>query len=205
MPRCRRVGAAQRRFARFLGRGDAKQTRLAEQRLEETREKLIGAAGTDVGLIRTALRVGWAGRLVDFLEENPDSEADLQTLVQEIRAVLPAETGSASNHAVSANGAVSTDAAQGPGPEHPGALAARSELAYSTGQAGDSAGARDQFAALLPVAERVLGPEHPDTLNNRHNIATSRATREMRAPRGTSSPRCCPSTSGYRARTTLTP
>ena len=162
---------AQRKFARLLGRGDAKQTRLAEQRLEETREKLIGAAGTDVGLIRKALGVGWAGRLVDFLEENPDTEADLQTLVQEVRAVLHAETVSASNHAVSANGAVSKDAAQGPGPEHPGALAARSELAYSTGQAGDTAAARDQFAALLPVAERVLGPEHPDTLTNRHNIA----------------------------------
>jgi hypothetical protein len=162
---------AQHRFARLLGRGDAKQTRLAEQRLEETREKLIGAAGTDVGLIRKALGVGWAGRLMDFLEENPDTEADLQTLVQEIQAVLPAETVSASNHAVSANGAVSKDAAQRPASEHLGALAARSELAYSTGQAGDAAGARDQFAALLPVAERVLGPEHPDTLTNRHNIA----------------------------------
>ena len=53
---------ARHRFARLLGRGDAKQTRLAEQRLEETREKLIGAAGTDVGLIRKALggRVGGA-------------------------------------------------------------------------------------------------------------------------------------------------
>ena len=29
------------------------------------------------------------------------------------------------------------------------------------------AGARDQFAALLPVRERVLGPEHPDTLTAR--------------------------------------
>ena len=46
---------AQRRFARLLGRGDAEQTRLAEQRLEETHEKLTGAAGTDVGLIRAAL------------------------------------------------------------------------------------------------------------------------------------------------------
>ena len=29
----------------------------------------------------------------------------------------------------------------------------------------------DQFAALLPVRERVLGPEHPDTL--RHARATT--------------------------------
>ena len=35
----------------------------------------------------------------------------------------------------------------------------------------DAAGARDQFAALLPVFERVLGPEHPDTLYIRHSLA----------------------------------
>ena len=50
------------------------------------------------------------------------------------------------------------------GPEHPDTLAARDSLARWTGEAGDPAGARDQFAALLPVCERVLGPEHPDTL-----------------------------------------
>jgi hypothetical protein len=33
------------------------------------------------------------------------------------------------------------------------------------------AGARDQYAALLPIRERVLGPEHPDTLATRHNLA----------------------------------
>ncbi len=37
--------------------------------------------------------------------------------------------------------------------------------------AGDAAGARDQFAALLPVRERVSGPEHPATLAIRDNLA----------------------------------
>ena len=37
----------------------------------------------------------------------------------------------------------------------------RNQLARRTGQAGDAAAARDQFAALQPVCERVLGPEHP--------------------------------------------
>jgi hypothetical protein len=48
------------------------------------------------------------------------------------------------------------------GSEDPDALAARFNLAYSnsTGEAGDAAGARDQYAALLPVEERVLGPKH---------------------------------------------
>ena len=32
-------------------------------------------------------------------------------------------------------------------------------LAYWTGQAGDAAGARNQYAALLPIEERILGPE----------------------------------------------
>jgi hypothetical protein len=58
------------------------------------------------------------------------------------------------------------------GPEHPDTLAARHDLAYWTGEAGDPAAARDQFAALLPVRERVLGAEHPDTLLTRSNLAT---------------------------------
>ena len=57
------------------------------------------------------------------------------------------------------------------GPEHPGTLDARHELARWTGQAGDAAGARDQFAALLPIVERVRGAEHPDTLVTRHDLA----------------------------------
>ena len=57
------------------------------------------------------------------------------------------------------------------GPAHPSTLAARRNLARWTGQAGDSAGARDQHAALLPLYEQVLGPEHRDTLGTRHNLA----------------------------------
>jgi hypothetical protein len=58
------------------------------------------------------------------------------------------------------------------GPDHADTLAARHELAHWTGEAGDAAGARDQFAALLPMIERVLGPVHPDTLTTRSNLAT---------------------------------
>jgi uncharacterized protein DUF4062/tetratricopeptide repeat protein len=54
------------------------------------------------------------------------------------------------------------------GPEHPDTLSARHELAYWTGAAGDAAGARDQFAALLPIRERVLGPDHPSTFITRN-------------------------------------
>ncbi|WP_433046399.1 tetratricopeptide repeat protein [Dactylosporangium sp. CS-033363] len=57
------------------------------------------------------------------------------------------------------------------GPEHPDTLNARATLANSTGDAGDAAAARDQFAALLPVRERVSGREHSDTLTARANLA----------------------------------
>jgi hypothetical protein len=159
---------AERGYAQVLGHGDAGQTQLAERWLEETHKQLAGGDGADMETIRTALVGRWAGRWADLLEENPDAEAELRALVQEVSAARPAEKPSASDHQASANGDVSSYAA---GPEHPGALATRSELAYSAGQAGDAFVARDQFAALLPVAERVLGPEHPDTLVNRHNLA----------------------------------
>jgi hypothetical protein len=58
------------------------------------------------------------------------------------------------------------------GPKDPNTLAAGVNLAYWTGEAGDPAGARDQYAALLPVHERVSGPEHPSTLATRANLAS---------------------------------
>jgi hypothetical protein len=57
------------------------------------------------------------------------------------------------------------------GPEHPETLAACRDLAGWTGRAGDAAGARDQFAAMLPIIERVLRPEDPETLVTRHELA----------------------------------
>ena len=50
---------AEHRFAKLLGRGDAKQTKLAKRWLAETREQLSGAAGADSGMIRTSSRRSW--------------------------------------------------------------------------------------------------------------------------------------------------
>ena len=41
---------------------------------------------------------------------------------------------------------------------------------------------RDQFAALLPIRERVQGPEHPDTLATRANLAYWSGKTEEAAP-----------------------
>ena len=58
-----------------------------------------------------------------------------------------------------------------PAPEDQDTLASRASLAHLTGKAGDAAGARDRFAALLPMCERVLGAEHPDALTVRSTLA----------------------------------
>ena len=69
-----------------------------------------------------------------------------------------------------------------PGPSrNPGGA---EELAYWTGCAGDAAAAREQFAALLPSYEDVLGPEHPETLALWYQLATGLRWRGIRPPRG---------------------
>jgi hypothetical protein len=68
------------------------------------------------------------------------------------------------------------------GAEHPYTLTARGSLARWTGQVGNPAGARDQFAELLPMRERVLGAEHPYALTARRSLA--RWTGEAGDPAG---------------------
>ena len=50
-------------FAEVLGHGDEKQTRLAAQRLDATREELTAASGLNTEQTRTALADRWAERL----------------------------------------------------------------------------------------------------------------------------------------------
>ncbi|MFD5512754.1 tetratricopeptide repeat protein [Streptomyces sp. NPDC127051] len=57
------------------------------------------------------------------------------------------------------------------GPDHPDTLAARCNLAWWRGRAGDTPGAVAAFAELLDDQLRVLGADHPDTLTTRHSLA----------------------------------
>jgi hypothetical protein len=91
------------------------------------------------------------------------------------------------------------------GAEHPETLGVRAGLAAWTGAAGDWAGARDQFAALLPVIERIFGAEHATTLAARGDLAAWTGAAGDRAGPGTSSPRCCRSASASPAPSTLRP
>jgi hypothetical protein len=125
--------AARRKFARVLGRGDAKKEQLADKRLEETRQQLASVSGQELEKARADLAKAWQVRVADLLEEHPDAEADLRVLVQEIQAALPDGMVSAADHAVAAGRDVNITASGGgvaagvihgnvapPNPTHPG-------------------------------------------------------------------------------------
>ena len=44
-------------------------------------------------------------------------------------------------------------------------------LATALDNLGQYAEAQKEFRAVLTIRERILGPEHPDTLNARENLA----------------------------------
>ncbi len=121
------------RFARLLGRGDARKTEVAEGWLAQTRDQLTAAPGAELEQARQALAERWAGRFADLLDEDPGIEAELRALVEEVAAQLPAGSVSAADHSVVAGRDVNIKASRGgtaagvihgnvvpPGPTPPG-------------------------------------------------------------------------------------
>ena len=121
---------ARQRFARLFGRG--KPDPATERRLEATRSQLAAASPAGLEQVQADLASQWALRLEDLLEEDPDAEAALRALVEEIRVMLPGAV-SAAGHSVAAGGDVNVRADRGsvaagvihgnvamPGPTGPG-------------------------------------------------------------------------------------
>jgi hypothetical protein len=122
---------ARHRFARLFGRG--KPDPVAERRLEVTRSQLAAAPADGLEQVQADLAGQWALRLADLLEDDPDAEAELRALVEEIGALLPAGAVEAGGHSVAAGrdvnvradrGSVAAGVIQGnvatPGPTGPG-------------------------------------------------------------------------------------
>lgn len=102
------------RFARLLGRGNARKTEVAEQWLAQTREELAAAkTDTELDQARDAAAERWAGRFSDLLDEDPALEAALRALVEEVAAQLPAGTTSAADHSVAAGRDMTITASSG--------------------------------------------------------------------------------------------
>jgi hypothetical protein len=106
--------AVRGRFARLLGRGDARKAEVAERWLAQTREQLAAAVpGADLERVREAQAERWAGRFADLLDEDPGAEPELRALVEEVAAGVPAGTVSATGHSVAAGRDVTITASGG--------------------------------------------------------------------------------------------
>jgi hypothetical protein len=106
--------AVRGRFARLLGRGDARRIQVAEQWLAQTQQQLTAAAaGLDPARAREVAAERWAGRFADLLDEDPGVEAALRALVEEVAARLPAGAASAAGHSVAAGRDVTITASGG--------------------------------------------------------------------------------------------
>jgi hypothetical protein len=79
------------------------------------------------------------------------------------------------------------------GPEHPDTLAALQQFARWTGEAGNAVRARDQLVELLPIRERILGPEHLAPWPPATASLPGPVGRGTRLQPATSSPPWCPS------------
>ena len=101
------------RFARLLGRGEARRTEVAEGWLAQTREQLAAAGPGTAEQVRAAAAERWASRFSDLLDEDPSIEAQLRILVEEVAARLPAGEVSATSHSVAAGRDVRITASSG--------------------------------------------------------------------------------------------
>jgi hypothetical protein len=105
--------AVRGRFARLLGRGDARRTEVAEQWLAQTRQQLTAAAGSELEQARQGQAERWAGRFADLLDEDPGVAAELHALAEEVAAQLPAGAVSAADHSLAAGRDVNISASGG--------------------------------------------------------------------------------------------
>jgi hypothetical protein len=97
--------AVRARFARLLGRGDAKEAKAAAARLEESRAFLAALAGAQLQRAQAELEITWCTRLGDLLERQPEAEQELRTLVAEAQALATGSAGRVEQHVSGSGGA----------------------------------------------------------------------------------------------------
>ncbi|MFI0901340.1 FxSxx-COOH system tetratricopeptide repeat protein [Streptomyces sp. NPDC020983] len=147
--------------------------------------------------IHEALRVLHRLSLIDHAPGTPHQAVRVHALIQRTTAdtltpdrlaacaraaadaLLPAwpeiERDTDLARALRANAAVLADRAEPSGCLYrPDAHAVLFRAGRSLGEAGQAADARDHFRHLAATAAARLGPDHPDTLTSRHNLASLR-------------------------------
>ncbi len=105
--------AARRRFAKLIGRGDARKTEVAERWLTQTHDQLAVAEGSGLEQAQQAQAERWTGRFADQLDEDPGLEPELRALAEEVAAQLPAQAVAVADHSVAAGRDVKISADRG--------------------------------------------------------------------------------------------
>lgn len=93
---------AKNRIAHVFACGNTETMHRAEGRLEKTRTQLRAAISPDREQLTTLLAVEWQVRLTDLLEDHPEVEQDLRTLVDRIQIHLVQVAGSSGIQAAEA-------------------------------------------------------------------------------------------------------
>ena len=83
-----------KRFARLLGRGNDKEAEATATRLDKSHATLTGLSGTDLEKAKAEQAVVWQTRLSDLLEDHPEVEGELRSLVAEVQAQVIGSAGS---------------------------------------------------------------------------------------------------------------
>ncbi len=78
------------RVVHLFGRGDDRDEQRVSVQLDRIPAELGQVSGPQEERVRTALQNRWSEKLAELLEENPELEADLRSLVEEIQAAIPA-------------------------------------------------------------------------------------------------------------------
>lgn len=91
--------AVRARFARLLGRGNAKESETVEARLELSRKALAAATGAEHERMRADQEIAWRTRLEDLLENDPGAQEELRALVADVQAQVVGSAGRVEQHA----------------------------------------------------------------------------------------------------------
>jgi len=101
------------RFARLLGRGDARKTEVAGRWLGQTRAQLVAASPATVQQAKKAAAERWASRFSDLLDEDPSLADRLRALADNVAAQLSAGAVSATDYSIAAGRDVNITASDG--------------------------------------------------------------------------------------------
>ena len=82
--------AAKAGFIRLIGRDDPQRIEAIGGQLERSRTQLERLLGSELQRARTTQAVVWRTRLEDLLEEQPQAADELQQLIEQVQAQLPA-------------------------------------------------------------------------------------------------------------------